>query len=115
MLGDPYWLLITVSVSYPFPPGLDYDVASLYEPFVSLEAGQGPPLKVPLVSFNGRTWRNIWATPVDLSQPLPDFIVAFWNRFGGTLNHEFKVDTWKVKLSITPTVSRQISHSSNGA
>jgi len=108
--SDPLWLLVvTMSVPDPFPPGLDFDLASIYEPFVTLTAGQDPPFKVPLSPFNGGIWRNIWTTLIDPTQPLPKFIVGFWNRFGGNLNHEFEFDTWELVLSVTPTVSRQIS------
>ena len=84
------------------------------KPFFTLTAGQDPPVTVPLSPFNGGIWRNIWITLINPTQPLPTFAVAFWSRFGGNLNHEFKVDTWKVKLDLGPTVSRQISLSKNG-
>jgi len=54
ILNDPLWLLIfTMSVSDPLLLGLDFDLASLYEPFFTLTAGQDPLVTVPLSPFNG--------------------------------------------------------------
>ncbi len=109
-----FWLLvISMSISDPFPPGLVFDLASLYEPFVNLKVNQDQPFKVQLSLFNGGIWREIWASTLAPIQSLPQFTVAFWNRFGGNLNHEFDVDTWKVELHLTPTVSRHNSFPRN--
>jgi len=54
ILNDPLWLLIfTMSVSDPLLLGLGFDLASLYEPFFTLTAGQDPLVTVPLSPFNG--------------------------------------------------------------
>jgi len=39
ILNDPLWLLVfTISVSDPLLSGLDFDLASLYEPLFTLTA-----------------------------------------------------------------------------
>lgn len=101
----PTNVVVTMTVSDPFPANIDFDLASLYEPFVISTNGRGSPVKVSLTPSKRRSWSTTWTILIDPNQPLPKVSVAFWSRFGGDLDHEFKVKTWEVLLGFTPTVS----------
>lgn len=98
---SPFWTLaVPTKISDPFPE-TQFDLTSLYEPFVILTDCQDLSVKRSLQRSEGCKWYDIWTTLVDSDRYLPKFLVTFYSRFGSYLDHEFDVDKWEVSLGFT--------------
>ena len=72
-----------MTVSDPFPAGLESDLASIYEPFAILMNGQHPPVKILLTPFNGRIWRDSCTSQVNFDKSLSKLRVVFCSHYSG--------------------------------
>ena len=111
-----WFLVLTLSIS-DYLPCYAGDHSALQTPCVTFEASQNPhclaELVLPPLDGKKSKWRGTCQVPVDSELCPREFTVKFWHRWGTKWGEAFNLAVWDVEVSVTPTVSHQMSSSSS--